>query len=125
MAVVEPAARPMGLKRRFERYAIAHASAYLIAFLCAMAAIPLAIHLFFPELAALGDDMPPVGQFVVRRIAWPAGVVFIVPHIAGLPWAFAKEPTRWARVTWTCIGGVAALGAVFGIASWLWLFLRS
>jgi len=110
--------------RRLERFAIAHAAAYPIAFLWAVACMPLCFHLFARTLDALGNDEQAVARFVVRRVAWPAGVVFVLPHVLALPWAFGRESGRWRRLTWGGIAGVAALGVVLGASSWLWLFLR-
>jgi hypothetical protein len=113
------------LKRRLERYAIAHAAGYPIAFVWAAASIPLSIHMFFHELLDLQDDMPAVGTFVVHRIAWPAAAAFAVPHLVALPWAFGGERPLWRRVALYGIGGEALLGVLFGAVSWLWLMLRS
>ena len=114
------------LIRRLERYVLAHVAAYPIAFLWAMASIPLAIHLNERALFALdaAGDTRAVGMFVVHRVAWPAGAAFVLPHLFGIPWAFGKDLTRWSRPTWIGIGGVAAAGVVFGGVSWIWLFLR-
>jgi hypothetical protein len=122
VAGVPPPSRP--LLKRLERYVLAHVAAYPVAFLWAVAAIPLTIHLFHRELDALDDDMPAVGDFVVRRLAWPAGVAFVLPHLLALPWAFARHPTPFRRAAWIGIAAVAALGLAFGAGSWLWLFLR-
>jgi hypothetical protein len=86
--------------------------------------MPLTIHLFHRELDALDDDMPAIGDFVVRRLAWPAGVAFALPHLLALPWAFGRRPARWRRLAWIGIAAVAAIGLALGAASWLWLFLR-
>jgi hypothetical protein len=120
-----PEAPPMpSLRRRFERYAIAYAAAYPIAFVWAAASIPLCIHIFFHELLDLQDDMPAVGRFVVHRIARPAAAAFALPHLVALPWAFGGEKPRWRRVALFGIGGEAIVGALFGAVSWLWLVLR-
>ena len=112
------------LLRRLERYVLAHVAAYPIAFLWAVASIPLAIHLNARALDALNDDLPAVGDLVVRKLAWPAGAVFVLPHLFGIPWAFGRDPARWRWRTWIAIGGVAAVGLLFGAGSWLWLLLR-
>ncbi len=117
-----PPSRP--LLRRFERYVLAHVASYPIAFLWAVASIPLAIQLSIRDIDALNQDMPAIGQLVVRRLAWPAGAVFALPHLFALPWAFGREPQRWRRRTWIGIAAVAGAGVVFGAGSWAWLFLR-
>jgi hypothetical protein len=103
---------------------LAHVAGYPIALLWAVAAIPLTIHVFIRDINALDGDMPAVGQLVVRRIAWPAGVAFALPHAIALPWAFGREVPGRGRATWTGIAGVAGLGILAGGASWLWLLLR-
>jgi hypothetical protein len=109
---------------RFERYVLAHVVSYPLAFLWAVACIPLTIQLSLPDIDALNQDMPAVGQLVVRRLAWPAGFVFALPHLFAIPWAFGRDPARWRRRTWTGIAAVAGVGVLFGGGSWLWLFLR-
>ena len=113
---------------RFEqaltRYVIAHVAAYPIAFLWAVASIPLAIHLSIHDLDAMHDDMDAIGKLIVRRLAWPAGAAFAIPHAIALPWAFGRDPARLRRPTWIGIGALGALGVLLGAASWLWLVLR-
>jgi hypothetical protein len=106
------------------RYALAHAAAYPIAFLWAVASIPLAIHLSIHDLDALHDDLDAIGQLVVRRLAWPAGVAFALPHAVAVPWAFGRDPARVRNVTWIGLGALTCVGVVLGGASWLWLLLR-
>jgi hypothetical protein len=115
---------PRRLLPRLERYVLAHVSGYPIAFLWAMAAIPLTIHLSLRDLDALHGDLPAIGQLIVRRLAWPAAFVFALPHVLAIPWAFGRDPARYRRRTWIAIAAVAAAGVVFGAVSWLWLFLR-
>lgn len=109
---------------RLERYILAHVAAYPIAFVWAAACIPIAIQLSLRDIDALNDDLHAIGQLVVRRLAWPAGVAFALPHVIALPWAFGPERARRARATWLCIAGVAVTGILVGAASWGWLFLR-
>src|SRR5262249_6242507 len=117
-----PTSRPF--LKRMERYVIAHVAAYPIAFLWAVAAIPLTIHLHIRELDALHDDMPAVGHVVVRHRASPVGAAFALPRLFALPWAFGRRPARFRRPAWIGIAAVAASGLLFAAASWLWLFLR-
>ncbi len=103
---------------------LAHLTGYPLAFLWAVASIPLAIHVFIRDLEALNDDMPAIGNFVVHRLAWPAGAAFVLPHLLGLPWAFSRRPERFRRITWGGIVAVGVAGLLFGAGSWLWLLLR-
>ncbi len=106
------------------RYVVAHVAAYPIAFLWAVASIPIAIHLSIHDLDALHGDMDAIGTLIVGRVALPAGAAFALPHAIALPWAFAREAARLRRPTWIGIGALAALGVLVGAASWLWLVLR-
>ncbi len=68
--------------------------------------------------------MNAVGQLIVRRLAWPAGVAFALPHVIGVPWAFGRDPVRARRVAWIGLGALVGIGVALGGASWLWLLLR-
>lgn len=114
--------------RRFliaaERVAVAHVAGYPIAFLWAVAAIPLTIHLTSRTLDTFGDDLDRVGRYVVHRLAWPAGALFVLAHLAAIPWIVARDPRRGQRLTLGALAALAALGVLFGGASWIWLILR-
>jgi len=106
------------------RYLLAHLAAYPLAFLWAVASIPLAIHLSAPELDALHDDLPAIGDLIVRRVAWPAAAAFVLPHLLALSWAFGGGPERRTPSAWLAIAAVGVAGVIFGGASWIWLFVR-
>lgn len=105
-----------------ERLAVAHFLGYPIAFLWAVAAIPLTIHLHAAVLERLEADQ--VGQYVVRRLLWPAGAAFALAHTTAIPWLVVRDPKRGLRLSLLSIGALAGVGAAFGAASWLWLLLR-
>lgn len=107
-----------------ERLAVAHFVGYPIAFLWAVAAIPLTIHLNAGALDQFGSDLDRVGQYVVRRLAWPAGAAFALAHATAVPWIVARDPKRGQRLSLLSLGALAAIGVLTGAASWLWLFLR-
>jgi len=100
-----------------------HLFAYPIAVVWAMASIPLAIHLFIDEIDLL-PDKEAVGQFVVRRVAWPAVTAFVVVHLTSTLWAFAAEPARGFKRFIRALAGIAVAGALFGLGSWGWLVMR-
>lgn len=112
------------LLKCMERYVLAHVASYPLAFLWAVASIPLAIHLNIRAIDRLNDDLPAIGNFVVRKLAWPAGAVFALPHLVAIPWAFGRDTARHGKPTWIAIAAIAATGVLFGAASWLWLVLR-
>lgn len=102
---------------------VGHVFAYPLAVVWAMASIPLAIHLFIREIDLLPDQQA-VGQFVVRRVAWPAGAAFVAGHLTSLLWAFAAEPAPGFKRFLKAYAGIAAAGVLFGLGSWGWLMLR-
>jgi hypothetical protein len=106
-----------------ERLIAGHFFAYPIAVVWAMASIPLAIHLFIHQIDLL-PDKEAVGQFVVRRVAWPAGLAFVVVHLTATLWAFAEEPALGFKRFIRSVAAIAIVGALFGVASWGWLLLR-
>lgn len=106
-----------------ERLIAGHFFAYPIAVVWAMASIPLSIHLFIHEIDLLVDKEA-VGQFVVRRVAWPAGAAFVLVHLTATLWAFAREPDAGFKRFIRSVAALAIVGALFGLASWGWLLLR-
>ena len=106
-----------------ERLIAGHFFAYPIAVVWAAASIPLAIHLFIHEIDQLSDKEA-IGQLVVRRVAWPAGVAFALVHLSAGLWAFAAEPALGFKRFIRAVAGIAIVGALFGAASWAWLLLR-
>lgn len=109
--------------RVVERLMAGHVLAYPPAVVWAMASIPLAIHLFIREIDLL-PTREAVGQFVVRRVAWPAGAAFLSVHLAATLWAFAADPALGFKRFLKVLAAIAAAGVLFGIASWTWLMLR-
>ncbi|APR80009.1 Hypothetical protein A7982_05356 [Minicystis rosea] len=107
-----------------ERLVVAHVAGYPIAFVWAVAAIPLAIHLSIGTIDQLGGDMDRVGRFIVGRLAWPAGIAFALAHLTALPWILARDPKRGMRISLISLAVLAALGVLAGAASWAWLMLR-
>ena len=106
-----------------ERLIAGHVFAYPIAVVWAAASIPLAIHLFIHEIDLL-PDKEAVGQLVVHRVAWPAGAAFVIVHLTAMLWAFAEDPALGFKRFIRAVAGIAVVGAVFGLGSWGWLFLR-
>jgi hypothetical protein len=100
-----------------------HIFAYPIAVVWAMASIPLAIHLFIDEIDLL-PDKEAIGQFVVRRVAWPAVAAFVIVHLTSTLWAFAGEPALGFKRFIRALAGIAAVGVIFGLGSWGWLIVR-
>lgn len=107
------------------RLFIAHVLAYPLAFVAAVAAMPVAIHLSFETIEALvaehGRDVTIVGHYVVRLVAWPAGLAFALPHLSVIPYALDRGGHRARRAHWVVLGAVAALILAAGGISWVWL----
>ncbi len=103
------------------RFVAGHLFAYPLAFLWAVASMPLVTHLNFNQLEAIAKDEKAIGDFVLHRVAWPAGIVFALLHLCALIWALAQ---KHPRSHWAFFGGfglILATGILFGAASWIWL----
>ena len=109
--------------RIIERLMVGHVFAYPVAVVWAMASIPLTIHIFIREIDQL-TDKEGMGQFVVYRVAWPAGAAFVLVHLASALWAFAPEPALGFKRFIKAFAQIAAAGVLFGLGSWGWLMLR-
>jgi hypothetical protein len=114
---------PSRFRRIAEPVASSHFISYPLAFLWAVAAIPLTIHVSVHRLDALGDDQA-AANFIVHRLAWPAGASFLVTHLFAVPWILARDRRRGVRIFLTSVAIQAALAVLSGGASWLWLVLR-
>ena len=119
-------ARSGRLLHAVHRLFAAHALAYPLAFLAAVAAMPLVIHASGAELAALeaAGQLEATGDLVVRKVLRPAGLVFALPHLLVAPWALGRDEARSKRFFFVALAilGGACLGA--GGAGWAWLWLR-
>ena len=119
-----PAPPRFRLRLFLERLAVGHFFGYPLAFVWAVASMPLTIRLHFERLSEIEHDTEAMGQLVVRLVAWPAGVVFVLAHLFALAWGLAQSKKRGQ---WVFLGGFGVLlgtGVLFGAGSWLWLYLR-
>jgi hypothetical protein len=103
------------------RFIAGHLFAYPLAFVWSVASMPLVTHLNFAELERFAHNDKAVGEFVLHRVAWPAGVVFVLLHIAALIWAIAQKHPRAQWAFFGTFGVILASGVLFGAASWIWL----
>lgn len=99
------------------RFVAGHFFAYPLALLWAVASMPLVTHLNFQQLDAIARDDKAVGDFVLHRVAWPAGVVFGLLHIAALTWALMQKHPRAHYVFLGGFGAILGGGILFGAAS--------
>jgi hypothetical protein len=106
------------------RFVAGHIFAYPLAFVWAIASMPLAMHLHFDKLAPLEGQDQVIGEYVVRLVAWPAGVVFVLLHLCALVWAIEQRREKSQWFFFGGFGGLLVTGILFGAASWLWLLLR-
>jgi len=103
------------------RFIAGHLFAYPLAFVWSVASMPLVTHLNFAQLDGIAHNDKAVGEFVLRRVAWPAGIAFVLLHIVALIWAIAQ---KHPHAQWAFFGGfgiILASGILFGAASWIWL----
>jgi hypothetical protein len=98
-----------------------HIFAYPLAFIWAVASMPIVMHLNRMHLEDIAHDEKAMGDFILLRAAWPAGIAFVVMHVAAIVWALAQKHPKGH---WAFFGGFGfALGGgiLFGAASWIWL----
>lgn len=98
-----------------------HIFAYPLAFIWAVASMPIVIHLNHTHLEDIAHNEKAMGDFILLHAAWPAGIAFVAMHIAAIIWALVQ---RHPRGHWAFFGGFGfALGGgiLFGAASWIWL----
>jgi hypothetical protein len=101
-----------------------HVFAYPLAFIWSVASMPLVTHLNAKQLEDMASNEKFVGDFILHRIAWPAGVVFVLLHVAALIWAIAQKHPRTQYVFFGGFGAILGSGVLFGAASWIWLLTR-
>ncbi|MDI1477966.1 hypothetical protein [Polyangium sp. y55x31] len=119
-----PAPPRFRIRLFLERLAVGHFFGYPLAFVWAVASMPLTIHLHFERLSLIEHDTEAMGQLVVRLVAWPAGVVFVLSHLFAIAWGLAQEKKRGQWVFFGGFGVILGAGVLFGAGSWLWLYLR-
>lgn len=98
-----------------------HIFAYPLAFIWAVASMPIVMHLNRLHLEDIAHDEKAMGDFILLRAAWPAGIAFVAMHVAAIVWALAQKHPKGH---WAFFGGFGfALGGgiLFGAASWIWL----
>jgi hypothetical protein len=98
-----------------------HIFSYPLAFVWAVASMPLVTHLNHAKLETIADNEKAIGDFVLYRVAWPAGIAFVVVHVASVVWALAQKHPRGHWIFFGGFGFVLAGGILFGAASWIWL----
>ena len=108
------------------RILLAHGLAYPLATAWAFAAVPA----FVVSVASGGDftlddaTVAHVAHAVLVRVAWVAGGVFVVAHVAGAIWAFHADEPRGRRVFLVTMVALFAVAVVLGGGSWIWLMTR-
>lgn len=106
------------------RFVAGHVFAYPLAFLWAVATMPIVMHLNFNQLEAMAHDEKALSDHILRHVAWPAGFVFALLHLCALVWALAQ---KYPRSHWAFFGGFGVIlgsGVLLGAGSWIWLFTR-
>ncbi len=106
------------------RFVAGHVFAYPLAFLWAIATMPLVMHLNFNQLEALAHNEKAMSDLILQHVAWPAGAVFALLHLCALVWALAQ---KHPRSHWAFFGGFGVMlgsGVLLCAGSWIWLFTR-
>ena len=103
----------------FRRFLIAHAIAYVPAFVCAAAWVPIICWTQFDTLMAIDLDERALKAFLTHRMLAPALVGFAVPHLLSLRWMIARDEKKGRTLA---LGGTALFTAaafLFGVAVWI------
>lgn len=103
------------------RFMAGHIFAYPLAFVWAVASMPLVTHLNFDQLEAIASNDKAIGDFVLHKVAWPAGIVFVLLHIAAITSGLAQRHPKSQYLFFGGFGVLLASGVLFGAASWIWL----
>jgi hypothetical protein len=114
----------MKARRFLERLAVGHFFGYPLAFLWAVASMPVAIHWNHEQLERIGDDQELMGQIILHVVAWPAGVVAVLSHLCAIGWGLSGDDSRGKYIYLGGFGVMLAIGVLFGAGSWIWLYLR-
>jgi hypothetical protein len=105
------------------RVFIAHGLAYPIAFGWAVASIPLLI-VYVVSKVGTALDVQVVGHRVLVDVSVPAGVAFVLAHLAGLQWGLARDQESGRRKFLLAMAFLGGVPVVVGGASWIWLIVR-
>ena len=122
--VVRPAAA--GVVSRGAAFAprrSAHGAAYPVAMAWAFGSIPLFVVRVADEVALTLDDKQ-IAHQVLLLVAWPSNGSFVLEHVAGVAWAFARDAARGKRLFLAVTAVLLGLPVVGGGASWVWLLTR-
>jgi hypothetical protein len=105
-------------KRAVVRLFAVHMLSYAVAFPWGVAAVPAVFAWKESELLALADEHDAV-VLVLKTAAWPILAAFVIPHLLGLPWAFAPEGSRRG---WLLLAGGCSLlvATALGVAVLAW-----
>lgn len=152
-SVAGSAPRPKSPRNAFlGRMLVVHLVAYPVAFVAAVAEMPIAIWYRKTELlearptgasvgvvrdAARGLSLTPTEaaqlQLVLVFILWSSVLMLLLVHLAGLPWAVgaaraARDPelsgraAKGFRIFGLSCATIGGVVLVLGVAGWIWLF---
>lgn len=107
----------------FGRLVVAHFVAYPVAFLWAVASVPILVPLHEETLFRFAEQAE-MAAFLTNEMLLPAAVGFVFAHLVALPWAFAADARRGLRRYLVLGGGLVGLTLLVGASGWLWLLTR-
>jgi hypothetical protein len=105
------------------RILMAHGLAYPIATAWAFAAVPVFVVHVASRVGLTLDDAT-IAHLVLVRVLWPTVGSFVLVHLAGVYWAFARDEVRGRRVFVVTLLGLTAVALLGGGIAWLWLMTR-
>ncbi len=103
------------------RFTAGHIFAIPLAFVWAVATMPLIIYRSFDELLRLEGQDEVIGQFIAWKTLWPGVAVFVLLNICAFIWAVTQRHPKSQYVFLGGFGVILASGVLFGATSWIWL----
>ncbi len=105
------------------RFIAAHFIAYPIALIWAVGAIPLVLLTLSHDALYAGAEQ--ASKIVVVRLAWPAGISFVLAHLTAIPWAMERgDASRKKKMFVLLDVALGAIGMVVGAIAWIRLILH-
>lgn len=103
------------------RFIAGHLFSIPLAFVWAVAAIPLIIHRNFKQLLQMEGQDKTIGDFIAWQTIWPGIAVFVLLNICAFIWGIAQRHPKSQYIFLGGFGVILASGVLFGAASWIWL----
>lgn len=110
-------------KRLLGGFVVAHMAAYPVTFVWAAGAV-VPVLARVPAATLANASREAVVRDVLAALVAPSLAIFVLLHVAAVPWMRDRAGARGKKLTLAVLGVALVLGAVFALATWGWLFTR-